>query len=66
MAFNSCKGCVAPKRHPGCHGICEDYIRDKAEYDALMETVKKKQEISHGITSQRTASVTRAMKGRRS
>jgi hypothetical protein len=21
-----CKGCVAPKRHSGCHSVCEEYI----------------------------------------
>lgn len=65
MAISCCKGCVAPKRYPGCHGNCQEYIREKAEYDAVMRTVKKNQEISQGITNQRTASVTRAMKGRR-
>ena len=31
MSFaSSCKNCVAPKRHPGCHGDCPDYEKDKA------------------------------------
>ena len=25
-----CKGCVAPKRYPGCHGHCPEYIKEKA------------------------------------
>ena len=27
---NPCRFCVAPKRHPGCHGTCGDYIIAKA------------------------------------
>lgn len=22
-----CEGCIAPKRHPGCHDKCSDYIK---------------------------------------
>ena len=28
-----CKDCVAPKRRPGCHGSCPEYIVEKAEHD---------------------------------
>lgn len=28
-----CKDCVAPKRRPGCHGSCPEYIVQKAEHD---------------------------------
>lgn len=31
--FEECHHCVAPKRHPGCHDHCPDYIRAKAKYD---------------------------------
>lgn len=31
----SCMGCVPPKRHPGCHGQCKEYLEQKAEYDRL-------------------------------
>ena len=26
MAENPCRYCVPPKRHPKCHGSCEEYI----------------------------------------
>lgn len=29
-----CKGCVAPKRHVGCHDTCKDYIKEKQENEA--------------------------------
>lgn len=24
-----CRPCVPPKRHPGCHDKCEEYIKEK-------------------------------------
>ena len=32
-----CKDCVAPKRRPGCHGSCPEYLVEKAEYDKERE-----------------------------
>lgn len=29
--FECCRHCVAPKRHPACHGTCEDYKKAKDE-----------------------------------
>lgn len=31
--MTACKDCV--ERHPGCHGHCERYLKEKAEHDAL-------------------------------
>ena len=28
MAINSCNGCMPPKRYPGCHSVCEDYLKE--------------------------------------
>ena len=36
MTIKCCNGCVPPKRHPGCHGKCPEYLAEKAEYDRLM------------------------------
>ena len=33
MAITCCYGCVAPKRHPGCHDHCPEYIEQKAKHD---------------------------------
>ena len=33
MPIKCCKDCVPPKRHPGCHSQCPDYLREKAEYE---------------------------------
>lgn len=39
MPIKCCKDCVPPKRHPGCHSQCPDYLREKAEHE---EWKKKK------------------------
>lgn len=39
--FECCHYCVAPKRYPGCHSTCPDYIKQKAEWDALKEARRK-------------------------
>lgn len=26
-----CKGCVAPKRYPGCHSNCPEYLMEKKQ-----------------------------------
>ena len=39
MAIKCCKDCIPPKRHIGCHDICEEYKKEKAEYE-----IKKQKE----------------------
>jgi hypothetical protein len=34
-----CYECVAPKRHPGCHAHCEEYIAEKKERDKRREEI---------------------------
>ena len=31
--INCCKGCVPPKRFPGCGAKCAEYIRQKKELE---------------------------------
>ena len=31
--FEECHYCKPPKRHPGCHDHCPEYLASKAEYD---------------------------------
>lgn len=40
MAIKCCKDCVPPTRHPGCHGTCEQYLKEKAEYEKQKEYAK--------------------------
>lgn len=64
MTTFCCKGCVAPKRYPGCHDRCPEYLKQKAEYQERKAAYDKKKKISFGITAQRSAAVAKAMKGR--
>lgn len=65
MAAFACKGCVAPKRYPGCHGSCPDYLADRAEYDRLKAIYDREQRVIGEIYSSRSEKVYKAMKDRR-
>ena len=64
MTISCCRYCVAPKRHPGCHGHCTEYIEEKAKYAALKLEYDKKEAVGWGIYSQRSDKVYKAMKNR--
>ena len=61
----SCKGCVAPKRYPGCHSHCPEYLSQRAEYDRKKAIADQKRDIEAGITSQVFVGVNRAYKAKR-
>ncbi len=60
MAINCCRYCVAPKRHPGCHDHCPEYIKEKAQHDAEKAADDKRKRIEYGIISQLRSSIRRA------
>ena len=60
--INCCHFCVAPKRHPGCHGNCSDYAAEKAEHEKLKAADAEKRKTNNNIYSQRADNVTKAMK----
>ena len=62
MAINCCNGCIAPKRHPGCHGHCIDYVIDKAFHDADMEIAKEKKKKESNLNSQTVEGIFKAYK----
>jgi len=39
--FECCHYCVAPKRYPGCHSTCSDYIKQKKLWDANQEAIRQ-------------------------
>ena len=65
MAIYCCRGCVAPKRHPGCHDHCPEYLAERAEHDKLKAAADKKKAINDGLTAQAMAGVNRAQKIRK-
>ena len=60
----SCKECVAPKRYPGCHSVCPEYLAQKAEHDRLKAIYDKERDIACAITCSRGDRVYKAMKNR--
>ena len=60
-----CKGCVAPKRHPGCHSSCPEYLAQKAEYDRLKAENDRKKSIDANIYNSRYEKIDKARKNRR-
>lgn len=65
MAINSCKGCVAPKRYPGCHDHCQEYLTAKAEHDRLKAKYDMERDIGSAIVRDHCNKVYKAMKDRR-
>ncbi len=57
-----CKSCVAPKRHPGCHGHCPEYRAERAVYEAVKAEADKRKAIRDGLDAQTIAGVYRAKK----
>lgn len=65
MAIKCCNGCVAPKRYPGCHDRCPDYIEEKAKHNEEKAAAYKKKAIEDGLNSQAISGVDRAKKKRK-
>ena len=63
--ITSCKNCVPPKRYPGCHGTCPEYLEQKAEYDRLKEIHDREKQVNLGIYIDRNTKVYKAMQSRR-
>ena len=61
--MNLADGCQ--KRVPGCHGSCEEYKQDRANYDAMKVQSDKQKAIIGDLISQRDDMVAIACKRRR-
>ena len=64
MAIHSCKDCVAPKRHPGCHDRCPEYLAEKEQYEKRKAEIDRQKRIEAGLTAQTLAGVNKANKAR--
>ena len=65
MAIKCCFGCVAPKRYPGCHGHCPEYIAEKEQHDKEKAVADQKRAIEFGLNGQALSGVNRANKARK-
>lgn len=55
-----CKNCE--RREPGCHGKCEDYIRESAEYQKWKDDIKKAKASDQIYEATKNANVRRTIK----
>ena len=60
-----CRGCIAPKRYPGCHDHRPEYLTQKAEHEERKAVADEKKRISNGLYDQRSTALTKIMKGRK-
>ena len=63
--IDCCRYCKAPKRHPGCHASCGEYIAERAEYDRLKAIHDRERAINVSIVQQRGDRIYKALKSRR-
>lgn len=62
MFIKCCRDCVAPKRYPGCHGNCQEYLDEKAEHERRKEEIDRKKKISNDIYNRRADRVAKALR----
>lgn len=60
--MNCCHGCVAPKRKPGCHDHCPEYIAERVEYDRLKAVEDLRNAVKNGIYLQKSYGISRCIK----
>lgn len=62
--ISCCRYCVPPKRHSACWGHCPEYLKEKAEYEAIKAERSKQAKIEADLYAQRAAAVKRVQKRR--
>ena len=65
MAIKCCYGCVAPKRYPGCHGTCPDYLAEKAKHDEEKAADYQRRRTQGALNEQRYRAITKVTKHKR-
>lgn len=65
MSFECCLNCCPPKRHPGCHGSCPEYMGQKAMHDEQKAASDRKKFIKQRLQSQMYDGVHKAYKRRK-
>lgn len=63
--FECCQKCVAPKRHPGCHDHCPEYIEARAEFDEKKAAADRQRKARAGVYGQKDYAVNKALKKNR-
>lgn len=60
-----CHYCVAPKRYPGCHGKCPEYLAEKAAYEKRKMAYYGDRKVQAGLDQQRADYIAKVMKEKR-
>lgn len=60
-----CHGCIPPKRHPGCHDHCPEYIAEKEAHEKRKAELDREKRISAEIYINRGNKVAKVMRKRR-
>ena len=60
-----CYGCVPPKRYPGCHDHCKQYLEEKAVDDAAKAEMDRQRRIRDGLIQEKYAGLKKAYKAQR-
>ena len=47
--IRTCYGCEKPKRHPGCHATCPDYLRENAEHQERKKLVGREKRLYYSL-----------------
>ena len=63
--IHCCRYCVAPKRYPGCHAVCPEYLADKEEHERRKAEYFKEERLTGNIVGDRGRKVYNALKGYR-
>lgn len=62
MKIKCCKDCVAPKRHPGCHGVCPEYLYEKALWEEEKKVIREEHRRFSELYEQRSEGVRKSTK----
>ena len=65
MKIKSCKDCIAPKRYPGCHDVCPEYIHEKALWEEEKKAIREERRIRSELYEQRFEGVQKALRHKR-
>jgi hypothetical protein len=57
MKIKCCKDCVAPKQHPGCHGVCPEYLYEKALWEEEKKVIREEHRRFSELYEQRSEGV---------
>lgn len=61
----SCKGCIPPKRYPGCHDHCPEYLEAKKKHDEEKAKRDAAADVISGLREQQLRVMAKIRKGMR-